>query len=38
MLGLIGDLLNILSGVLVLFGVADPQGTLQGIATIPEGL
>ena len=38
MLGLIGGPLNILSGTLVMFGVADPGGTLQGLATIPEGL
>jgi hypothetical protein len=38
MLGLIGGPLIIVSGMLVMFGVADPQGTLQGIATIPEGL
>jgi hypothetical protein len=38
MLGLIGGPLIILSGTLVMFGVADPGGTLQGIATIPEAL
>jgi hypothetical protein len=38
MLGLIGGPLNILSGTLVMFGLADPGGTLQGLATIPEGL
>jgi len=38
MLGLIGGPLNILSGTLVMFGVAEPGGTLQGLATIPEGL
>jgi hypothetical protein len=37
-LGLVGGPLIILSGTLVLFGVADKQGTLQGLATIPEGL
>jgi hypothetical protein len=38
MLGLIGGPLIILSGTLVIFGVADPGGPLQGIATIPEAL
>jgi hypothetical protein len=38
MLGLVGGPLNILSGTLVMFGVADAGGTLQGLATIPEGL
>src|SRR4051812_45111115 len=38
MLGLVGGPLNILSGTLVMFGVADPGGTLQGLATIPEAL
>jgi hypothetical protein len=33
-----GGPLIILSGTLVLFGVADAGGPLQGIATIPEGL
>jgi hypothetical protein len=37
-LGLVGGTLIILSGTLVLFGVADKGGALQGIATIPEGL
>ena len=37
-LGLVGGPLIILSGTLVLFGVADAGGALQGIATIPEGL
>jgi hypothetical protein len=37
-LGLVGGPLNILSGTLVIFGVADAGGALQGIATIPEGL
>ena len=38
MLGLVGGPLIIVSGTLVMFGVADPGGTLQGLATIPEGL
>src|SRR4051794_4236564 len=37
-LGLVGGPLIILSGTLVMFGVADAGGTLQGLATIPEGL
>jgi hypothetical protein len=37
-LGLVGGPLIILSGTLVLFGVADKGGTLQGFATIPEFL
>jgi hypothetical protein len=37
-LGLVGGPLIIVSGTLVMFGVADPGGTLQGLATIPEGL
>jgi hypothetical protein len=37
-LGLVGGPLIILSGTLVLFGVADAGGALQGLATIPEGL
>jgi Domain of unknown function (DUF4386) len=37
-LALVGGPLIILSGTLVMFGVADKGGTLQGIATIPEGL
>jgi Domain of unknown function (DUF4386) len=37
-LGLVGGPLIILSGTLVLFDVADAGGTLQGLATIPEGL
>ncbi len=36
MLGLVGGPLIILSGTLVMFGVADQGGTLQGLATIPE--
>jgi hypothetical protein len=38
MLGLVGGPLIILSGTLVMFGVADAGGALQGIATIPEFL
>src|SRR4051794_6122426 len=38
MLGLVGGPLIILSGTLVIFGVADAGGALQGIATIPEGV
>jgi hypothetical protein len=37
-LGLVGGPLIILSGTLVMFGVADAGGTLQSIATIPEFL
>ena len=37
-LGLVGGPLIIVSGTLVMFGVADLHGTLQGLATIPEGL
>jgi hypothetical protein len=37
-LGLVGGPLIILSGTLVMFGVADPGGTMQGLATIPEAL
>jgi len=37
-LGLIGGPLIIVSGTLVLFDVADPGGTIQGLATIPEAL
>ena len=33
-----GGPLIVISGTLVLFGVADQGGTLQGLATIPEGL
>ena len=36
MFGLVGGPLNIISGILVMFGVADQGGTLQGLATIPE--
>jgi hypothetical protein len=36
MFGLVGGPLTITSGTLVMFGVADQGGTLQGIATIPE--
>ena len=35
-LGLIGGPLIILSGVAVMFGVGQPGGALQGIATLPE--
>jgi hypothetical protein len=35
-LGLIGGTLVCISGILVMFGVDHPSGTLQGIATIPE--
>ena len=38
MLGLVGGPLIILSGTLVMFGVADAGGALWGIATIPEGV
>jgi hypothetical protein len=38
MLGLVGGPLIILSGTLVLFGVGNPGGTMQGLATIPEAL
>ena len=37
-LGLIGGPLIIASGIAVLFGVDDPGGTLQSLATIPEVL
>lgn len=37
-LGLIGGPLIIGSGTAVMFGVDHPGGTLQGLATIPEGL
>ena len=36
MFGLVGGPLIIITGVLVMFGVADQGGTLQGLATIPE--
>jgi Domain of unknown function (DUF4386) len=36
MLGLVAGPLIILSGTLVMFGVAELHGTLQGLATIPE--
>ena len=36
MLGLIGGPLIILSGIAVMFDVAERGGSLQGIATIPE--
>jgi Domain of unknown function (DUF4386) len=38
MLGLVGGPLICITGVAVLFGVDQPGGTLQGIATIPEFL
>jgi uncharacterized protein DUF4386 len=38
MLGLVGGTLICISGVLVLFGVDQPGGTLQGLATFPEAL
>jgi hypothetical protein len=37
-LGLVGGSLIILSGTVVMFGIADAGGTLQGLATIPEGV
>lgn len=37
-LALVGGPLIIVSGTLVMFDVADPGGSLQGLATIPEGL
>src|SRR4051795_9738080 len=37
-LGIIGGPLIIISGTLVMFGVADAGGPLQGVATIPEAL
>jgi uncharacterized protein DUF4386 len=37
-LGLVGGPLIILSGTLVLFGVGNKGGTMQGLATIPEFL
>ena len=37
-LGLVGGPLIIASGIAVLFGVADPGGSLQGLATAPEFL
>ena len=38
MLGLVGGPLICISGIAVLFGVDQPGGALQGIATIPEFL
>jgi Domain of unknown function (DUF4386) len=38
MLGLIGGPLICITGILVMFGVDEPGGTLQGIATLPEAL
>jgi hypothetical protein len=37
-LGLVGGPLIVASGTAVMFGVDHPGGTLQGLATIPEGL
>ena len=37
-LGLVGGPLIIISGTIVMFGGGHPSGTLQGLATIPEGL
>jgi hypothetical protein len=37
-LGLVGGPLIVASGTAVLFGVDDPSGPLQGLATIPEFL
>jgi hypothetical protein len=37
-LGLVGGPLIIVSGTLVLFGVGNSGGTMQGLATIPEAL
>ena len=37
-LGVVGGLLIILSGTAVMFGLADPGGPLQAVATIPEFL
>src|SRR5262249_60291452 len=37
-LGLVGGPLVILTGTLVMFGAADAGGSLQGLATLPEGL
>ena len=37
-LGLVGGPAIIVTGTLVMFGVAEQGGTLQGLATIPEGL
>ena len=37
-LGLVGGPLVIVSGTLVMFGVGNPGGTLQGLATVSEGL
>jgi hypothetical protein len=37
-LGLVGGPLVIASGTLVLFGVDHPQGSLQGLTTIPEAV
>jgi hypothetical protein len=37
-LGLVGGPAIVVTGTLVMFGVADPGGTLQGLATIPEAI
>jgi hypothetical protein len=37
-LGLVGGPLIIASGTAVMFGIDHPGGTMQGLATIPEGL
>ena len=38
MLGLVGGPLIIISGTIVMFGGANPDGPVQSIATIPEFL
>jgi Domain of unknown function (DUF4386) len=38
LLGLVGGPLICISGIAVMFGVDEPSGPLQGIATIPEFL
>jgi len=38
LLGLVGGSLIIVSGTIVMFGWAEPGGTLQGLATIPEAV
>jgi Domain of unknown function (DUF4386) len=38
LLGLVGGPLIIVSGTIVMFGWAEPGGTLQGLATIPEAV
>ena len=37
-LGLVGGPLLCITGILVMFGMDEPSGTLQGLATIPEAL